>query len=893
MLRHGVHPNVSLKRIAVAAVLGLFTYAITAPEGPALAADNPIVIENQQSGSSAWRLTPGWITNDAIGQIKGYASATSVNQNESITLYVTVNPAQTYTIDFFRMGWYGGLGGRLLFHAGPLDGVQQSACVPDPTTGLIACTWAPSYTLAIPSDWTSGIYLALLTNAAGYQNYVMFVVRDGRPAPLLYQQGVMTDQAYNNYPDDLQSGKSLYGSNSYGANTVAGDRRAVKVSFDRPYSTHGAGLFPNWELQLVWWLERTGYDVTYSTDMDTHVNGGALLTRRGFIAGGHSEYWSREMRDTVEAARDAGVNLAFFGADAASVQVRVEASAAGVANRVIVCYKDARIDPVQGPTTTVAWRSPPVNRPEQPLRGIQTAGYVLSNSDYVVTNSSHWVYAGTGLRDGDVVPGIVGYEMDRFWPNWPPPNTVNQVILSHSPYTDLTGMPAYANSSIYQAPSGAQVFSSGTTSWSWGLVDFYSNLADVRIQRTTANILNAFLTGAPVVHDLRVTAPATVTVRQAFTLTVTAENTRGNPVDGYNGTVHFSSTDTAPGVLLPGDSILTNGQGTFSVTLATPGLQTVTVSDSANALTTTVSLTVNAAPASHLVLTTTATAIAGTAFTFTVTAQDPYGNTDPAYAGTVRFTSSNAAPGVVLPADSTLTNGQGTFSATLVRAGSQTITGADTATATIAGTLATTVIAAPANRLVLAPATATRTAGVALTFTVTAQDPYGNRDLAYAGTVHFTSTDTAPGVVLPADSTLTNGQRTFSATLVRTGLQIITGADTATATIAGSLTVNVRPASAAVLILSAPASTTVAHPFEVRVTLRDRFGNVATGYGGTVHFTSGDLLANLPANYTFKQGDADVFSVTLVTPPSQTITVTDTANASLAASSGPIAVGLF
>jgi len=155
-----------------------------APALPALAVDNPIVAENQQPGSSAWQLTPALIAGDAIGQIKGYASATSVNQSESITFYVTVNPAQTYTIDFFRMGWYAGLGGRLLFHAGPLNGLQQSACLPDPTTGLIACNWVPSYTLTIPGDWTSGVYLALLTNAVGYQNYVMFVVRDGRPAAL-------------------------------------------------------------------------------------------------------------------------------------------------------------------------------------------------------------------------------------------------------------------------------------------------------------------------------------------------------------------------------------------------------------------------------------------------------------------------------------------------------------------------------------------------------------------------------------------------------------------------------------------------------------------------------------------------------------------------------------
>src|SRR5437016_3435636 len=403
-----------LKRIVVAAVLALVASAVMAPAIPALAADNPIVIENQLPGSTAWRLAPGLIADDANGQIKGYASATSVKQNESITLYVTVNPGQTYTIDIFRMGWYAGLGGRLRFHAGPLNGFQQSACLPDPTTGLIACRWVPSYILTIPSDWTSGVYLALLTNAAGYQNYVMFVVRDDRPAPFLYQQSVMTYQAYNNYPNDGQTGKSLYAYNSYGANTIAGDRRAVNVSFDRPYTSHGAGDFPNWELQLVWWLERTGYDVTYSTEIDTHANGGSLLNRKGVLSGGHDEYWSKQMFDAVEAARDAGVNLAFFGADVATAQVRVEASAAGVANRVIVCYKDASIDPVQGPTTTVQWRMPPVNRPEQLMTGVTITGLSYSgNYPLVVMNTSpHWIYANTNFKDGDSVAGLVGYEMD-------------------------------------------------------------------------------------------------------------------------------------------------------------------------------------------------------------------------------------------------------------------------------------------------------------------------------------------------------------------------------------------------------------------------------------------------------------------------------------------------
>src|SRR5438128_178515 len=112
------------------------------------AADNPIVLENQQPGSNGWMWSK--IGDDVTKQIKGYASATSVNQNENITFYVSVNPAQTYTIDFYRFGWYAGRGGRLRLHVGPLGGVQQPPCDSDPTTGRIACRCAPTATLAGP-----------------------------------------------------------------------------------------------------------------------------------------------------------------------------------------------------------------------------------------------------------------------------------------------------------------------------------------------------------------------------------------------------------------------------------------------------------------------------------------------------------------------------------------------------------------------------------------------------------------------------------------------------------------------------------------------------------------------------------------------------------------------
>ena len=763
----------------------------------ALAADNPIVIENEQPGSSGWQL--GLIADDATGQIKGYASATSVGQNQSLTLYVSVNPAQIYSIDVYRIGWYDGMGARLRLHAGQLAGIRQSACKPDASTGLIACSWTPSYTFTVGSDWTSGLYVAVLTNNRGYQNYAMFVVRDGRPATYLYEQAIATDQAYNNYPNDGRTGKSLYAYNSFGANTIAGDARAVKVSFDRPYADDGSGNFFYWEVDLVRWLERNGYDVTYSTDVDTHANGAALLTHRAFLSGGHSEYWSKEMYDAAETARDAGVGLAFFSADAVSVQIRFESSTAGVPNRVIVCYRDANLDPVKGATTTVSWRDPYLNRPEQRLRGVQNNAYVDwgNNFPYVVTNSAHWIYAGTGLRDGDSISGIVGYEMDGYMPAYPGPNGTH-TILSRSPFTDVDGQAQVASASIYQAPSGAWVFSSGTTSWTWGLDDFSGSHVDARIQRITANLLSAFAAGAlpPAVHDLKVTAPGAVQSGRQFDVAIVAEDAQGNTVSSYSGTVHFASGDSGSGVTLPSDSALANGQGTFPVTLATPGSQSVTVSDPANSLSTTVAITVNAqqATANRFVLSTTATPTAGGAFAFVVTAQDSSGNTDPGYAGTLHFTSSDTSPGVLLPPDATLASGQSTFSATLTKAGPQTITATDTMTQTMTGILSTNVLAGPAATLDLrAPTAATMNQG--FNVTVTARDRYGNVATSYAGAVRFTTSDVSPLVRLPADYTFVladGGTKDFSVTLETPPSQSVGVADRTNPILSASAQVAVK-----------------------------------------------------------------------------------------------------
>ncbi len=450
--------------------------ATSAPVSVTVVNASPIVLENQQPGSGNWQMglsSSFRPADDTVKQIKGYASATSVNKGESITFHVTVTPAQSYTMDVYRMGWYQGLLGRLMQSVGPLQGVEQPACPVDSGTGLIECAWTASYTLTVPTTWTSGVFLVMLTNAQGYQNYITFVVRDdARVADVMFQQAVTTYQAYNNYPDDHVSGKSLYDYNSYGVPTVAGTPRAVKVSWNRPYTGRGEGQLLGWEAYFIRWLERSGYDVKYSTNVDTHENSARLLQSKAFLSVGDDAHWSKPMYDGVQQARDAGVHLGFFGASAIFWQVRFEASPlSGAADRVMVGYKDRTIDPVQGPTTTILWRDPFLNRPEQQLIGVQFSGEIPYDPPhqppYVVANSSSWVYAGTGLHDGDSIPRLVGYQMDSSMSSFPLPTSVagTYQVLSQSPFTDSYNGPMTANSSIYQAPSGAWVFGAGTSSW--------------------------------------------------------------------------------------------------------------------------------------------------------------------------------------------------------------------------------------------------------------------------------------------------------------------------------------------------------------------------------------------------------------------------------------------
>jgi hypothetical protein len=273
-----------------------------------------------------------------------------------------------------------------------------------------------------------------------------------------------------------------------------------------------------------------------------------------------------------------------------------------------------------------------------------------------------------------------------------------------------------------------------------------------------------------------------------------------------------------------------------------------------------------------------------------VRALDQFNNTATGYIGTVHFTTTSGGAGTTLPADTTLTNGTGTFSATLTTGGNQTITATDTGNSSITGTSGTIAVATAAATHLAIATPASATAGTAFSFTVTALDQFNNITTGYSGTVHFTSTDGAS--TLPANSTLTNGAGTFSATLVTAGSRTITAVDS----VAPSITVTsnaiaVSAAAATHFAVSAPSTASSGTAFSFTVTALDPFNNTATGYAGSVHFTTTDAGSGvtLPSNSTLTAGTG-TFSATLRTAGNQTITATDSVSAAVTGTSGAIAL---
>ncbi|MDX6516348.1 MAG: hypothetical protein QOH73_2014, partial [Gaiellaceae bacterium] len=304
-----------------------------------------IAAENAKPGTPAWAIT---FPNDR--GVEGYTSEPSVRPGETLHLHVATVPANRYRINVYRLGWYGGAGGRLVTCipgcAGDEQGVEQPIPTYDPQTAYLNAAWPVTDELRIGARWVSGYYLAEPVLTTGSQttrgDMIPFIVREpvARRSAILVTASVNTWQAYNWW-----GGKSLY-SPERGVT-------ANHVSFDRPYArfAFNQGHMYQWEIPMVHFLEREGYDVSYTTDVDVDRDALAGLVRnRLVLVNGHSEYWTKEMRDGFEAAARAGTNFAFTGANDGYWQIRYEQE-----RRTIVEYRLAGIDPETDPAHKTTW----------------------------------------------------------------------------------------------------------------------------------------------------------------------------------------------------------------------------------------------------------------------------------------------------------------------------------------------------------------------------------------------------------------------------------------------------------------------------------------------------------------------------------------------------------
>lgn len=484
-------------------------------------ATNPIVTENALPGSpqSQWD-----ITGNGDPDLQGFTTDISATPGTTVDFKI-ITTAADYRLDIYRLGWYGGLGARHIDTVQPSVPLPQSQppCLNDPATRLIDCgTWAVSASWNVPSTAVSGLYVAKLVRESpedGRASHVFFVVRDDeRHSDLLFQTSDTTWQAYNQYLNF-----SLY---SF--------PRAFKVSYNRPLILRGNQPWDtpfNAEYPMLRWLERNGYDVSYTTSVDTARRGGELLEHQAFLSVGHDEYWSREQREAVEAARDAGVHLAFFSGNEIYWKTRWEPSLDNSHTpwRTLVCYKEsqagAKIDPLPNVWTGL-WRdcqfSPPADgcSPENQLSGqMSWATNLCSGSvcGFQVPDSCRAMRlwrdtAIAALPTGQsytMPPATLGFEWDyQQFDAFAPPGLV---WLSS---TTVDGKRHHV--SLYRHPSGALVFGAGTIQWSWGLDDnhtrgrlppLFGAAPDPAMQQATANLL-AEMGAAPGTLQPQLVAPA-------------------------------------------------------------------------------------------------------------------------------------------------------------------------------------------------------------------------------------------------------------------------------------------------------------------------------------------------------------------------------------------------
>jgi hypothetical protein len=443
-----------------------------------------IAAENRAAGTTSWRLPgPGYeLGGAAHGAIAGYVAHQGIAPGEVQSVYVDAPGAHTVTVSVYRMGWYGGRGGRLVLRSTRLPARAQPRCTHRYTTGLTECDWHATLTFPIPTGLASGVYIAKLRGSTGAESDCLFVLRAERPPRLLVEIPTASYEAYNGWGgDDLYPG----GSRRVG---VTGTTQGVEVSYDRPYESQtGAGQFFIREVAMVRFLERYGYPVGYTTIESIDGDPGQVLEPthpRALMDVGHSEYWSERDERAFAGAAEHGTSLLFISSDTMAWRVRfapatAASSQAGEPDHRIVAYKEfVAKDPDRADPTGLT-----------PSGGAQLVGSAYDGCitpriavpgppvyDYYPWKPSPslrpaWLFAGTGVEADTSIPGIVGYELDERTTHTPPGTvTVGSGTVpcqSEDEPSPVRG--TVADTTLYTAHSGALVFATGTLGWEYAL----------------------------------------------------------------------------------------------------------------------------------------------------------------------------------------------------------------------------------------------------------------------------------------------------------------------------------------------------------------------------------------------------------------------------------------
>jgi hypothetical protein len=486
-------------------IAAITAQSVAAPPNPNAKPNRPVELENRRTGATDWQLTR--VRVDAQGfrspWIEGYCSKQSVVNGETIDIMVSTNPPARFELEIFRMGYYSGRGARLITKLGPFSGKTQQ----DPAIGeknLHECRWEPTTQLTIPADWLSGVYLGRLTTLPEsdelpyWQSYIIFIVRDDRPADILFQCSDNTWQAYNRWPNNY----SIY-THPKGTQGPWAD-----VSFDRPYAreaqydgivndplTVGAGEFLPFEFPLAFWLEQHGYDVTYCSNSDT-VNPDRGLKCKAFISVGHDEYWDIRQFRSVEKMRDEGVNLLFLSGNAVCWVSPFRASSDGRANRIIF-----RGGPYGADNDYAVQRErqhgpfPERGPDEGTLIGARNVEPVNGGGDWIIEKPDHWMFAGTNVKRGDRIPGLIGWEY-----HGAPADIAGLEVVAAGTAWVGGDIPQKWTATIYPGPKGNFVFNAATIFWSQALSSPPGHTLpwshwsrphgpDARVQQITHNLL--------------------------------------------------------------------------------------------------------------------------------------------------------------------------------------------------------------------------------------------------------------------------------------------------------------------------------------------------------------------------------------------------------------------